>query len=77
MMVVTHTLCPSSVHELFVTSLAEPRPVQRSGHTVATTAPVSVDSSNTIPPGIAYFHSQNNNISEFLYNCRPNQIFFT
>ena len=43
-----------SVHELFVTSLAEPRPVQKSGHTVATTAPVSVESSNTIPPGIAY-----------------------
>ena len=42
-----------SVHELFVTSLAEPRPVQKSGHTVATTAPVSVESSNTISPGIA------------------------
>ena len=44
-----------SVHELFVTSLAEPRPVQKSRHTVATTAPVSVESSNTISPGIAYF----------------------
>ena len=43
-----------SMHELFVTSLAEPRPVQKSGDTVATTAPVSVESSNTIPPGIAY-----------------------
>ena len=43
-----------SVHELFVTSLAEPRPVQKSGDTVATTAPVSVESSDTIPPGIAY-----------------------
>ena len=42
-----------SVHELFVTSLAEPRPVQKSGDTVATTTPVSVESSNTIPPGIA------------------------
>ena len=42
-----------SVHELFVTSLAEPRPVQKSGDTVATTAPVSVESSNTISPGIA------------------------
>ena len=41
-----------SVHELFVTSLAEPRPVQKSGGTVPTTAPVSVESSNTISPGI-------------------------
>ena len=43
-----------SMHELFVTSLAEPHPVQKSGDTVATTAPVSVESSNTIPPGIVY-----------------------
>ena len=42
-----------SVHELFVTSLAEPPPVQKSGLTVATTPPVSVESSNTVPPGIA------------------------
>ena len=44
---------PQSVHELFVTSLAEPRPVRKSADTVATTAPVSVESSNTISPGIA------------------------
>ena len=43
---------PQSVHELFVTSLAEPCPVQKSGDTVATTASVSVESSNTISPGI-------------------------
>ena len=49
----SYTYCVSqSLHELFVTSLAEPRPVQKSGHTVATTAPVSVESSNTVPPGI-------------------------
>ena len=45
---------PQSVHELFFTSLAEPCPVQKSGHTVTITAPVSVESSNAIPPGIAY-----------------------
>ena len=43
-----------SVHKVFVTSLAEPRAVQKSRHMVATTAPVSVESSNTIPPGTAY-----------------------
>ena len=31
--------------------------MQKSGHTVATTAPVSVESSHTISPGIAYFDS--------------------
>ena len=50
----SYTYCVSqSMHELFVTSLAEPRPVQKSGHTVAITTPVSMESSNTIQPGIA------------------------
>ena len=43
-----------SVNELFVISLAEPHPAQKSGDTLATKAPVSVESSNTISPGIAY-----------------------
>ena len=55
-----------SVHELCVTSLAEPRPVQKSGHTVATTSPVSVESSNTIPPGIAYYGSLMTNERVFI-----------
>ena len=57
----SYTYCVSqSVHELFVTSLAELRPVQKSGDTVVTTAPVSVESSNTIPPGITSGSLMNN-----------------
>ena len=48
------TLCPSLCINLLVSSLAEPCAVQKSGHTFATTAPVSVESSYTLPPGIAY-----------------------
>ena len=48
----SYTYSSQSMHELSVTLLAEPYPVQKSGHTVATTAPVSVESSSTILPGM-------------------------
>ena len=58
----TYSLCKNC---LLYTSLAEPWDVRKSGHTVATTAPVSVESSNTISPGIAYFDSLMTNEIQF------------
>ena len=40
--------------------------MQKSGHTVATTAPVSVESFNNISPGIVYFDSLITNKTVFI-----------
>ena len=51
----THTVSPS-VRELSVTSLAEPCAGQKSGHTIATTALVSVESFNATSLGIVHLN---------------------